>query len=272
MSMEIYAVALRKVSFRYGPSDPWALDEVCAEIPAKSITALLGPNGSGKSTLLHLVLGLLNPSKGAIQLLGRNQYEYTRREASRILGLVPQDEHVAFDLSVLEYVLLGRAPYLNLLEKPRRDDRLIARKALVTAGIASLEERSVPSLSGGERQLATIARALAQQPVILLLDEPTSHLDLANARRALNVLRSLKQSGKTVVLTTHDPNAAASIADHVILLRSGKVLCSGPAADALTSEHLSSTYGVEVEVLQVRGRPWVLTHMLFREADHAESS
>ncbi len=105
-----------------------------------------------------------------------------------------------------------------------------------------------------------VARALAQQTSILLLDEPTSHLDIANARRILHVLRALKETGKTIVLTTHDPNAAAAIADHVILLRAGRVLSSGPAAAALTSGHLSATYGVEVEVFEVNGRPWVMTH------------
>jgi iron complex transport system ATP-binding protein len=251
------AIAVQQVSFRYGPSCPLVLDDVSVDIPSGAITALLGPNGSGKSTLLHLLLGLLAPGSGQIRLMGRPQNEYRRREASRILGLVPQDEHVAFDLSVLEYVLLGRAPYLDLLEKPCQEDRH-------TAGIASLEWRSVPSLSGGERQLATVARALAQQPSVLLLDEPTSHLDLANARRILHVLRSLKDAGKTIVLTTHDPNAASAIADYVILLREGKVLSSGPTVDVLTAMHLSATYGVEVDVLEFQGRPLVLTHQLSR--------
>jgi iron complex transport system ATP-binding protein len=258
------AIAVQHVSFRYGPSNPLVLDDVSVDIPSGAITALLGPNGSGKSTLLHLLLGLLAPGSGHIRLMGRPQNEYRRREASRILGLVPQDEHVAFDLSVLEYVLLGRAPYFDLLERPHQKDRQLACEALTTAGIPFLEKRSVPSLSGGERQLATVARALAQQPAVLLLDEPTSHLDLANARRILHVLRSLKDAGKTIVLTTHDPNAASAIADYVILLREGKVLSSGPAAEVLTATHLSATYGVEVDVLEFRGRPLVLTHQLSR--------
>ncbi len=262
MSLPNAAIALQGVSFRYGPQEPLVLRDVSMDIPAGAITALLGPNGSGKSTLLHLLLGLLPAEQGQIQLLGRSQGQYTRRELSRVLGLVPQDEHVAFELSVLEYALLGRAPYLNLLELPQERDRELARQALVTAGIAALERRTVPSLSGGEKQLATVARALAQEPMILLLDEPTSHLDLANARRILSVLRALRANGKSMVLTTHDPNAAAAVADHVILLRAGQVLAAGPTSLVLTSEHLSATYGVEVEVLQVRGRPLVLTHGL----------
>jgi iron complex transport system ATP-binding protein len=181
---------------------------------------------------------------------------------SRLMGLVPQDEYIPFDLSVLEYVLLGRAPYLDLLERPSSGDRQFSYVSLVTAGIASLQKRPVPSLSGGERQLTTVARALAQQPAILLLDEPTSHLDLANARRILHVLSSLKAAGKTIVLTTHDPNAAAAIADYVILLRGGRVLSSGRATETMSAENLSATYGVKVEVLHVKGRPLVLTHAL----------
>jgi iron complex transport system ATP-binding protein len=262
MSTQPSAISVEKLSFRYSPSSPPALSGISVDIPSGAITALLGPNGSGKSTLLHLILGLMNPGEGRILLMGRNRNEYGRRDASRILGLVPQDEHVVFDLNVMEYVLLGRAPYLNLLESPSPEDRRIAHGSLVTAGIESLAGRAVPSLSGGERQLATVARALAQQPSVLLLDEPTSHLDLANARRILRILRLLKEDGKTVVLTTHDPNAAAAIADHVILLRGGKVLSSGPAATVLNSDHLSSTYGVAVNVLEVDGRPLVMTHTL----------
>jgi iron complex transport system ATP-binding protein len=262
MSESDAAIRVKEVSFRYGPSEPWVLNRVSLDIPAGAVTALLGPNGSGKSTLLHLLLGLLAPGEGEILLLGRPSDEYERRETSRILGLVPQDEPVVFELSVLEYVLLGRAPYLDLLEMPKSDDRRLAQEALLTAGIAALERRPLLTLSGGERQLATVARALAQQPRILLLDEPTSHLDLANARHILQVLCSLKNAGKTIIFTTHDPNAAAAIADQVILLRAGQVLSSGPSAVALTSAHLSSTYGVEVEVLQIRGHPWVMTNTL----------
>jgi iron complex transport system ATP-binding protein len=262
MSAAASAIEIEGVSFRYGPAEPLVLQGVGVELPAAGITALLGPNGSGKSTLLHLLLGLLTPSEGRIRLLGRDVSRTSRREMSRMLGLVPQDEHVAFELSVLEYTLLGRAPYLDLLEMPGENDRLLARQALAMAGIAALEHRSVTSLSGGEKQLATVARALAQEPAILLLDEPTSHLDLANARRILRVLRSLREQGKTIVLTTHDPNAAAAVADHVILLRAGQVLAAGLTGAVLTSAQLSATYGTAVEVLEVRGRPLVLTHAL----------
>ncbi len=229
------------------------------DIPARSITAILGPNGSGKTTLLHLLLGLLLPTHGNILLAGRPHGQYSRRDLSQVVGLVPQDEPVTFDLSVLEFVLLGRAPYLNLLERPEERDRQVALRALATIGLTALQHRPVPSLSGGERQLATIARALAQEPLILLSDEPTSHLDLGNTQRILHILRLLGNDGKTIVFTTHDPNLAAAIADYVVLLREGRILATGSTADVLTSEYLSATYGIAVEVIQWRGRPLVVT-------------
>ena len=128
-----------------------------------------------------------------------------------------------------------------------------------TTSIASLHARHVPALSGGERQLVTVARALAQEPAILLLDEPTSHLDLANKQRVLSVLRQLREQGRTIAFSTHDPAAAAAIADFVILLRAGRLLAAGPLAEVFTSERLSATYGVDVEVITHRGRPLVAT-------------
>jgi len=262
MSEAIHAVDLHQVSFRYAPGAPLALDRVSAQLPAGAITAILGPNGSGKSTLLHVLLGLLPPLAGKVRIMGRPHGAYARREMSRILGLVPQDEHVTFDLSVLEYALLGRAPYLELLQTPRPADRALANRMLAAVGIAELARRPVPSLSGGERQLATVARALTQEPRLLLLDEPTSHLDLANSRRVLRVLRSLCRAGRTIICTTHDPNAATAIADQVMLMRAGRVIAAGPTPRVMTTRALSATYGVPVEVVRVRGRPLVLNHDL----------
>mgnify|MGYP001029998049 CR=1 FL=1 len=173
---------------------------------------------------------------------------------------MPQSEQVTFDLSVFEYALLGRAPYLDLLARPGARDRERAQSALEAAGIAALARRAVPALSGGERQLATVARALAQEPRILLLDEPTSHLDLANVRRVLDVLRSLRSAGRTIIMTTHDPNAAATLANDVLLMRQGRIVASGATDAVMTSERLSATYGVPVEVIRVHGRPLVLSH------------
>ena len=253
------ALSLRGLSFAYAAGAPKVLRDVSLDIPSGSITAILGPNGSGKTTLLRLLLGLLRPGAGAIHVAGQPHENYSRRDLSQRVGLVPQDEPVPFDLSVLEFVLMGRAPYLGLLEMPGDADRRLALDALATIQLTALQHRSVPSLSGGERQLATIARALVQQSSILLSDEPTAHLDLANTRRVLDVMRALGRDGRTLVFTTHDPNLAAAIADHVVLLRDGRVLAASAMAAAMTAESLSATYGVEVEIVEVRGKPLVIT-------------
>ncbi len=254
------AIDIRQVTFRYSPAGAAALNAVTAAIESGSITAILGPNGSGKSTLMHVLLGLLEPESGAVHVAGRAQHGYSRRELSQTMGLVPQDEHVTFELSVFEYALLGRAPYLNLLSLPREEDRRVALGALESVGIAALAHRPVTSLSGGEKQLATVARALTQAPEVMLLDEPTSHLDLANARRVLGVMRSLRGEGRTILWTTHDPNAATAIASDVLLMRNGRVVAHGPVAEVMTSTLLSATYDVPVQVVDVEGRKMVMVH------------
>jgi iron complex transport system ATP-binding protein len=228
------------------------------EVPAGAVTAILGPNGSGKTTLLRLLLGVLRPAVGTIQLAGRPQEDYSRRERSRFIGLVPQDEHIPFDFSVLEYVLLGRAPYLGPLQMPGAADRHIALQALHLVGMDGLEGRTLPNLSGGERQLVTLARALAQQPHVLLMDEPTAHLDLSNQERLLAIMADLNARGVTLLLTTHDPNLAASVAGFAVLMRGGQILAAGPPEATLTPEKLSATYGVPVQVYRIDGRRVIL--------------
>lgn len=260
MSVTQTAVSLKGLSFGYDATGPSVLNEITADIPAGQVTALLGPNGSGKTTLLHLILGLLRPLQGQILVAGRATETYSRRELSHVLGLVPQQEQVVFDISVAEYVLLGRAPHLGLLQLPSEQDMAVVDEALVATGLTRFRGRTVPSLSGGEKQLATVARALAQHPAIFLLDEPTSHLDIGNRRRVLELMRGLAGGTNTVIFTTNDPNSAAAICDHVIMMRDGKILAAGSVSDALTGPHLSAIYGVNVEVIEVHGRPLVVTH------------
>jgi iron complex transport system ATP-binding protein len=246
------------LSFSYNGSLGDAVHDLSLSIPGGAITAILGPNGSGKTTLLRLLLGVLRPRQGTIRVAGRPQDSYSRRELSRLVGLVPQDEHIPFDFSILEYVLLGRAPYLGPLATPAEADTHLALDALNAAGLEGMHERPLPNLSGGERQLVVLARALAQQPHILLMDEPTAHLDLGNQGRLLAIVRDLAASGKTVVLTTHDPNLVAAVAGTVVLMRAGQMLDVGPVGSVLTGANLSETYGVPVQVTEVDGRRVVL--------------
>lgn len=251
-------LAFHDVQFGYGANGKTVFHELSLDIAAGTVTAILGPNGAGKTTLLHLALGWLKPQAGQIVLRDRPLTAYGRGELGRLIGLVPQSEHNPFEYSLLEYVLHGRAPYLKPLEMPGPEDIRIAQEALARVGLAGWEERSMARLSGGERQLVLIARALTQEPRLLLLDEPTSHLDLGNKTRLLALLRQLVAQGVTIVLTTHEPEVAAGLATHLVLMRQGQVLQTGPLPDTFRSDHLSATYGVAVEVAQVNGRQVVL--------------
>ena len=251
------AIQIKKLGFSYDKQIS-VIKNINLEIPKASVTTILGPNGSGKSTLLHLILGILTPNSGNIYLDTKERSVFSRNDLNKMIGLVPQDESVPFDLSLQEFVLLGRAPYLGLFEIPGEEDKRISLDAINEMGLGELSERAVPTLSGGEKQLAVIARAIAQQTKILLMDEPTAHLDLANRAKVLNMIQKLTAMGITVIMTTHDPNAASIIADHVILMKKGSIIASGLLKEIFTSENLSRTYEVTVEVFYVKGRPVVV--------------
>jgi iron complex transport system ATP-binding protein len=246
----------QEVTFSYRPDHHAVLQNLSLDIRQGSISAILGPNGAGKTTLLHLALGWLRPQSGQVMLEDKPLGAYTRRELGKKMSLVPQNEKIAFEYSLLEYVLLGRAPYLNPLDMPGEEDCHLAVRALEQVGLGHLTYRSVMNLSGGELQLVLIARSLVQQPRLLLLDEPTSHLDLGNKGKTLHILKSLAESGVTILFTTHDPDAASSISNYLILMNHGKVLDYGALDEVFTSEKLTNTYHTPVKVMQVDGH-WV---------------
>ncbi len=241
------------IQFRYHGVPEIVLDGFSVALPHGEISAILGPNGSGKTTLMRLAYGKEQPARGVIKLDGRELSAYSRRELGRWIGLVPQNEHLHYDYSVLEYTVLGRAPYLDPLAMPGEQDFEIASHALKRVGMEGMQQRAVTQLSGGELQLALVARALTQQPHILLLDEPTSHLDLANKRRLLDILSELASQGMTIIFSTHEPETAASIAQHLVLMRTGKVQFNGTLEEGLTSERLSEAYNIPVKVILLDG-------------------
>ncbi|MCR4428246.1 MAG: ABC transporter ATP-binding protein [Caldiserica bacterium] len=253
------ALSLAGVSFSYFPGKP-VIRDLSFSLEKGLILALLGPNGSGKTTLLHLILGQLSPQNGEIEIFGREIRSYSRSELSKLMGLARQEERVAFEFTVLEYVLLGRAPYLNPLESPRGEDLKVALQSLERTGTLHLKDRYLTSLSGGEKQLVIISRALAQMPGILLLDEPLAHLDLRNQSMLLEVLSNLKDDGVTVIFSTHDPNSAGVIADRVLLLRKSSPSLFGRPEEVLHEESLRETYGIPVRVMELEGRRMVFPH------------
>jgi iron complex transport system ATP-binding protein len=242
------------ISFKYPAAPHPVMERFSLDIAPGTATAILGPNGAGKTTLLHLALGWLRPRGGKIELEGRPLTDYSRRELGRMMALVPQSERTPFEYSLLEFVLLGRAPYMEPLGMPKDEDYEKAEEALLRVGMNEMQHRSIQNLSGGERQLVLVARALAQQPRLLLLDEPTTHLDLRNKGILLALLRQLLRAGVTIVFTTHEPEVAAALATHLVLMREGQVLESGRLDEVFTGESLSLLYQHPVEVASISGR------------------
>lgn len=250
--------SLKGISFRYDLEDPIVLEDLSLEIPAGKVTAILGPNGTGKTTLLHLMLGVLKPNQGKIWVAGKLHQTYSRQELSRLIGLVPQFESIPFNFTVFEYALLGRSPYLNPFQMPGKEDLEIVDRALETAGISHLAGKPVMEISGGERQLVQIARVLVQNTDILLLDEPTAHLDLENQHRILKLLKKMSAEGATAVMTTHDPNAAVFAADHFVLMKGGGITAQGTVSEVITTENLSRIYHVPIRVEKNNGYTMVV--------------
>ena len=244
---------VRRVSFSY-PGAPAVLRDVSLALERGSITALLGPNGVGKTTLLDLCLGWLEPSSGDVLLDGTSIGAMGRSERGRRLGLVPQRENVRFDFRVLDYVLLGRAPHLRALQTPGPRDREIAAEAMRTCGIAALAARSITTLSGGEYQLMLIARSLAQEPSVLLLDEPGSHLDPGRRLLVMRTLKALARRGIAVLFTSHDPQGAAAAADTIYMMKGGRIRSSGAPRAVLSAAALRDVYGVPFSVRWSGGR------------------
>jgi iron complex transport system ATP-binding protein len=256
--MDNTLLSFENIAFTYPAGKIPVMKNFNLSIDKGTITAILGPNGAGKTTLLHLALGWLHPSKGKVKLLEKPLSAYTRRELGQWMGLVPQNESTPFDYSLLEYVLLGRTPYLEPLAMPGEKDLEISAQKLTEVGLSSLIHRSMPSLSGGERQLVLVARALAQQPKLLFLDEPTSHLDLSNKSRLVNVLRELQSQGVTIVFTTHEPDVASALATHMVLMREGEILQSGPVDQVMNDVSLTALYHLPIQVKEIDGKRVVL--------------
>jgi iron complex transport system ATP-binding protein len=217
------------------------------------VLALLGPNGGGKTTLLKTLLGLLAPRDGAVDLGGRPLANYTSRERARLIAYVPQSHFATFAFTVETVVLMGRTAHGNLFSAPSPADRAVATRAMERFGIGHLRERPYTMVSGGERQLALLARALAQEPQFIVLDEPTASLDFGNQGRVMREIRALGASGHGVLFTTHDPNHAMRAADRAYLLREGARIGEGAVGEVLIRAQLEALYGTPVELITDAG-------------------
>jgi iron complex transport system ATP-binding protein len=213
------------------------------------VLALLGPNGGGKTTLLKTLLGLIKAKAGEVRLGGKPLAGYSIRERARVIAYVPQVHIGTFAFTVETVVLMGRTAHGSLFSRPSAHDRAVAQAVLERFGIARLSERPYTMISGGERQLVLLARALAQEPQFIVLDEPTASLDFGNQGKVMNEIRALAQSGHGVLFTTHDPNHALRAADRAYLLRGGARIAEGPVADVLNRGQLQELYQAPVERL-----------------------
>ncbi len=232
----------RGLGFRYDGADRAALQDVDLRVSRGGFHAIIGPNGCGKTTLLRLLLGTLDPDGGSVDYDGRPVREWDRRELARRVGVVPQNEELVFPLSTRELVAMGRYPHLGALRGESARDRAAVREAMATCDIVELADRPFGTLSGGERQRARVARALAQKPDTLVLDEPTASLDISHEMGIFELLRGLTDVGVTVVMVTHNLNVAARYADRLLLLDRGRTAAEGTAEQVLRPGTLEAVY------------------------------
>lgn len=236
---------LRDVHFRYAES--WVLQNCSLEVSEGEILGVIGPNGSGKTSLLKLMAGLLQPQEGLISLHGQDVSALSPQEMARRVALVPQESLMLFPFTVGELVLMGRFVHQKGWGWESADDLRIAGQAMQVMEVEHLADRTFQALSGGERHRTMIARALAQQSRILLLDEPTAFLDLKHQIEIYAILKGLnRDQAVTVVLVSHDLNLASQHCDRLLLLHEGKPFRTGPPGEVLTTEHLRMVYGCEV--------------------------
>jgi iron complex transport system ATP-binding protein len=227
--------------------------DVSFTLGAGEVMCVLGPNGGGKTTLFRTLLGLLEKHSGSIVLDGHPLEQLSRSEIARRVGYVPQGHSAYFAYTVREFVLMGRTAHLGVFASPAKKDYTVANRALESLGIAHLADKPVTEISGGERQLALVARALAQEPKLLVLDEPTASLDFGNQVRVLERIAALAGSGIAILFSSHDPDHAFLCARRALLLAEGRVLEIGAPRDVIRPDTLERMYRVSVEVLPLPG-------------------
>lgn len=238
------------LTYSYEDSERKVLNSVDLQIKEGDVMCILGPNGAGKTTLLNCMAGLLEYSEGNIEICERPQKEMSAKEIAGVIAYVPQTHTPSFDYSVMEFVLMGRAHNTSIFGRPGAEDEECCMNILRSMEIEHLADRSYINISGGERQQVLIARALAQEPEIVLFDEPTSHLDYGNQQRVLKKIMELSRAGIAAVITTHDPDHALLLGDKVAILDGDGHMTSGET-DLITEERLRDIYNTDLRIMYV---------------------
>lgn len=256
-------IRINDIHFRH-PNTPAAiLKGISLRAEQGRLTTILGPNGCGKSTLFKCIAGLWQPESGEISFGGKDIMKCRHDQRAKLIAVVPQDHEPPFPYSVFDAVLMGRAAHVGMFASPSKKDRQAAEEAIEEVGIGHLKHKTYTKISGGERQMVLIARALAQDAPAMLFDEPTSHLDFRNQVLVLRKIKAIvAQRQVTAVLTIHDPNAAMLFSDSVVLINGGRVVAQGPPHEVITEESLRTVYGIEVVIGRVNGAMVVTPHLL----------
>lgn len=244
--MMIYKVD--KLTFSYPQSDRLILDKASLELRKGEILCVLGPNGAGKTTLLNCMAGLLNWQGGSIELCGQNLKKMSDKERAKHVGYVPQLHVPAFDYRVIDFVLMGRASRTGTLGRPKEEDEKMCMEVLESMNIAHLAQQSYMKISGGERQQLLIARAIVQQPEVVLFDEPTAHLDFGNQHRVLKRVKQMADEGYSVIITTHNPDHALMLGDKAAIVSRDGIITQGNCEDVVTEETLRQVYDIDLKL------------------------
>lgn len=246
-------IEISNVSFSYNnktrKNSVFNLDSINLSIQKQEFISVLGPNGSGKTTLLKLLAGILYPGSGSIKLKDKEFNRYNRKELSKIIAYVPQTVQSVFPFSVYEIVMMGRTPYLNVLGFENNNDRKIVNEALELMEISHLKNNGINEISGGEAQRAFIARAIAQNPEIILLDEPSTHLDIKHQLSTFNLIKRLNlEKNLTVIVILHDLNIAGHYSNRIVLMKSGSIYKDESVLIALTEDNIKKVFDVNTDI------------------------
>jgi len=253
----VKAIEIEDIRFAY--QEQLLFERLSLSIEEGEFFGIIGPNGSGKSTLLRLMSGILKYQRGRIKLLGKDLTTFSRQQIARFVALVPQESFFAFEWTVEDVVMMGRTPFLKTFAQPGALDRKRVEEAMALTGVTKLRGKSINCISAGEKQRVIVARILAQEPEIILLDEATSHLDLYHRLEIVRVMLELKNQGKTVVFVSHDLNEASAYCSKVLLIARGRILACDRPEMVITANLIKQVYGVEPIIAPhpATGRPQV---------------